>query len=450
MTDQKLEGALACIRFGLGARPGEIEAASRDPGAYLFTQLDPLHPPDFPDQDLVGSKQAFTAFVNRFAELRDSTDASELDEARNQLRGLHLQELLARIRFGVTTTRPLHERLVRFWSNHFTVAARNPQTTLLAGPFEREAIRPNILGRFRDLLGAATLHPGMLIYLDNWQSIGPNSLAGRRRDLGLNENLARELLELHTISPAAGYSQDDVTELARALTGHTVGNRRIGSDRLGETLFAPILHEPGMREVLGRRYGGSGADQVAAILDDLASHPATARRIAEKLAAHFVADDPPAALVDRLETAFIDSDGDLSTVYRVLIETPEAWTDTLAKAKSPDDLLTSTARGLGLPRAMAAAPRDTFENLSQLPFRAPSPEGWPDRADAWITPDSLMKRIEWAAEVAQRSPGIDARRWLDEALGPLAGSDTRTAVARAASGADALAIALMSPEFQRR
>ena len=450
MAAHTLDGALACVRFGFGARPGEIETASRDPRGYLLGQIDPLDPPDFPDQALVGSKQAFTIFIDRFAGLRDSDDAAERDDARDQLRNLHLQELLARVRFGVETTRPLHERLVRFWSNHFTVAARNPQTTLLAGPFEREAIRPHILGRFRDLLGAATLHPGMLIYLDNWQSIGPNSLAGRRRDLGLNENLARELLELHTVSPAAGYSQNDVTELARALTGHTVGNRRIGSDRLGETLFAPILHEPGVRDVLGRRYTGSGADQVAALLDDLASHPVTAHRIASKLAVQFVADDPPPALVDRLETTFIDSDGDLGTVYRVLIEAPEVWTDTLAKAKTPDELLTSAGRGLGLPRALAAAPRDSFENLAQLPFRAPSPEGWPDRADAWITPDSLMKRIQWAAEVAQRAPGIDARRWLDDVLGPLAGSDTRTAVARAASSADALAIALMSPEFQRR
>ncbi len=452
-----IEGAIAVTRFGLGARRNEIETASEDPSGWLTGQLSWSSAAGFPDDALQSSRDGVLALIDYFQRRRltRSAEAQAPDPERvaafaRDVRRNMIKEVQARATFGALTPAGFHERLTRFWSNHFTVSARGLQTAMVAGAYEREAIRPKILGRFVDLLFAAVKHPAMLIYLDNWQSVGPQSRAGRRRGRGLNENLAREVLELHTVTPAAGYTQDDVTEFAKALTGWTVGNNLIGQDRKGETTFEPIIHEPGARRILGKRYPDAGSAQADLILEDLAAHPATAQNVAFKLARHIVADDPPPALVDRLAQNFLETGGDLDRLYRELIKSPEAWAEPAGKVKTPDEVLTSTARLLGLDRVFAGEPRDVLESFAQRPFAAPSPEGWPDTGDAWLGPDAIVKRIEWANRLGERSPEIDAREFLETALGPLASHEAKLAVSRAESGAQAIAIALMSPDFQRR
>ena len=210
------------------------------------------------------------------------------------------------------------------------------------------------------------------------------------------------------------------------------------------------MHESGARSVLGRRYSEDGKAQATMILADLCRHPETAKNVCFKLARHFVSDTPPPTLTDRLTDTFLKTDGDLQSVYQTLVGSTEAWEDAPKKLKTPDELLTSTARLIGVRRVHAGDPRSVYESLAQRPFAAPSPEGWPDTAEAWLTPDSLMKRIEWANRVAERSDQIDARTLLKEATGPLARADTIRMIERAESGAQATAIALMSPDFQRR
>lgn len=453
-----INAALAVTRFGLGASPGEIDLARPDPNRWLESQLTPNAAASFDDQRLHSSQYHFKAFFDARivrSQERSSAGTPEVNPEAAMAFGRHIREttiaeVSARLDFGSQTPAPFHERLTRFWANHFSVSGLKFQVAAIAGAYEREAIRPNILGSFADLADAAIFHPAMLVYLDNWQSVGPESRAGRRRNRGLNENLAREVLELHTVSPAAGYTQDDVTEFARALTGWTIGNPRIGSDRPGETLFLELTHEPGRRTVLNKRYNDTGGNQARTILRDLSGHPATASHIATKLAQHFVSDTPPPHLVARLKSTFLDTGGELKALYAALIDSPEVWSGKQEKVKTPDELLTSTSRMLGLSAVFAGQPRDVFESLAQRPFAAPSPEGWPDEADAWLGPDSLTKRIEWARQVSLRRSGIDARDFLDEALGALASEETRQAIARAESGAQALTLALMSPEFQRR
>jgi uncharacterized protein (DUF1800 family) len=330
----------------------------------------------------------------------------------------------------------------------------------LAGAFEVEAIRPHVLGRFEDMLLAVERHPAMLLYLDQARSTGPASALARRaamanpeRQRGLNENLAREILELHTLGVRSGYEQADVTEFARALTGWSIGGLPglPGDAAQGSFMFRPMMHEPGTRNVLGQRYAQPGEAQAQAILHALAGTPATARHIARKLACHFVADTPPAALVDRLADAFVRSGGDLPSVYRTLIASPEAWSAAQPKFKTPWEWAVSLLRGLGRmePGAVQYAPLLT--QLGQPVWRPGSPAGFDDIADSWAAPDSLMRRVELAQRVAVRAgDAVDAR-----ALGPLllpAGlsETTQLAITRAESAPTALALLLVSPEFLRR
>lgn len=258
--------------------------------------------------------------------------------ARRQGRDYYAASVGARAAAALDTPAPFVERLVYFWSNHFAVSADKLTVIGLAGLLEFEAIRPHVLGKFSDMLGAVERHPAMLLYLDQAQSIGPNSQVGIRvaargnRQIGLNENLAREIMELHTLGVRTGYTQADVTEFARAMTGWTVsgigrgpGARFSGTDGVpGDLVFAAALHEPGARTIMGRQYAHEGERQAQAVLSDLATHPATATHICTKLARHFAGDAPPPALVASMQAAYLGSGGDLPTVYRVLIDSPEA------------------------------------------------------------------------------------------------------------------------------
>lgn len=484
----QLQGAIAATRFGMGARPGEIAEAAGDPRGWLKAQIRA-------DAALVAGA-GLMSVADVFKARRESVAMAggpplgppgqnqnpqtqqALQQVQRETREGLGREVQARAAHAVTTKAGFAERWARFWANHFTVAARSAQTVGVVGPFEREAIRPHVFGSFSHLLGASSFHPGMLIYLDANRSIGPSTEAAKRRDLGLNENLAREILELHTLGVGSGYSQGDIVEFAKALTGWTVGTpqnarlaalgageaqrgrrlARAGGQMAGEaeasegkTVFLAALHEPGARAVLGKTYSGEAKMQAAQILDDLARHPATAKHIATKLARHFVADAPPAAAVAKIEAAFVTSSGDLGKVAAAVIDLDEAWSETAVKFKTPDELLISSARAVGADTAFGRDMQVAYQSLAQRPFGAPSPAGWPDDTASWSGSDAVMKRLEWANNAARRmTRGASPVAFLDAALGPLAGEATRKAVARAESAEQGFTLALMSPEFQRR
>ena len=310
----------------------------------------------------------------------------------------------ARTASALQTSTPFVERLVHFWANHFAVSVDKLLVIGLAGGFEADAIRPHVLGRFQDLLLAAVRHPAMLLYLDQARSTGANSMLARRASMpqeggrGLNENLAREILELHTLGVRTGYTQNDVTELARALTGWTLpGEQALGG---GQSTFRFIqaMHEPGTRRVLGRDYPDSGEQQANAILRDLAMAPQTARHIATKLASHFVADEPPPALVQRLSDTYLRTQGDLSSVYRELASSPETWAQRKGKFKAPWDWTISSLRALGRREIAPTQVTNLMNQMGQPVWRPGSPAGFADLDATWAAPDALLRRVE----VAQR------------------------------------------------
>ena len=453
------EGLRSYARFlqaqrsvALAGAPGGAAPAGAAPGAMAL----PLGGPQGPEgQAGEGSAMA----DGRSAEQRLVQHFQSLVQA----------DVRSHLATAAASTRPFSERLVMFWANHFTVSIAKGSTRGLAGAFEREAIRPHIAGSFEQLLGHAVRHGAMLRYLDNELSAGPNSVVVQRRTrrpgpaqalnapriTGLNENLAREVLELHTLGVAShAYTQADVTAFAAVLTGWRVGAApvvRAGQAREAASHFDPNWHEPGDKTVLGRVYP-EGPEGLAAVLRDLARHPATQRFVATKLARHFVADEPPAALVDRLVTAWQRSDGDLPTVYRALVTAPEAWEAQPVKLKTPAEFAISTARVLGLgAQAFARLPDAGVGGMGQRVLAAPSPAGWPDRAQEWLGPDAVWKRVEWATRVADRvGRTLDARTVARQALGPLLQESTAREIERAADGPQALALLLLAPEFQRR
>jgi uncharacterized protein (DUF1800 family) len=440
------EAAIAAGRFGLGARPGELAGIGGDPRGWILDQIrrpGPLPPAlaglpasQAVTEQLLGAQQAGPGEVQKLA--------------REKLRAIYIADGSARLRAAIDSDRPLVERLVHFWSNHFTVSVRQKVAVLgIAGAFEREAIRPHVLGRFEDMLVAVVSHPAMLLYLDNAQSIGPNSRAGQRSKRGINENLARELMELHTLGVDGGYSQEDVKELAKILTGWSVVPKREAN--AGTFRFFQPAHEPGAKLLLGVRYEEGGQREGMAALHALAGDAATARFVATKLARHFIADDPPADAVQRLAKSFRDSGGDLAAVTATLVALPQVWAAPLPKIKTPSELVISSLRAAGGYEGGDRQLVGSLMVLDQPPFQALQPSGWADQASAWIGPESLMRRIEWVQQAAARLPAPpDIIGRAEDVLGPLLSADTRSAIRRAPSPAEAFAMLLASPEFQRR
>lgn len=394
--------------------------------------------------------------------LYEGEDAAMLArrEARREQQQFYVGMVSARALTAITSPTPFAERLVHFWANHFAVSADKLELVGLSGTLEFEAIRPHVMGKFGDMLNAVERHPAMLLYLDQAVSVGPNSPAMQRqraRRGGLNENLAREIMELHTLGVRSVYTQADVTEFARAMTGFTVGGigRARGAGNLGgepgSFVFAERLHEPGTRTILGRQWAQDGEGQAAAVLNHLATHPATARHIATKLARHFANDDPPAPLVARLEKAFLSSGGDLPTVYRALIASPECWAPTPAKFKSPWEWSISAMRVLGTQQVQANAVNGLMGQLGQPTWKPGSPAGWDDVAGAWAGPDAVMRRVEAAERMAQRTKNlIDARQRAAQLFPDALSAGTTQSIARAESPGQGLALMLVSPEFMRR
>jgi uncharacterized protein (DUF1800 family) len=361
-------------------------------------------------------------------------------------------EALARLQRANMADCGYVERLVVFWSNHFCISAgKGGLARMWAGSFEREAIRPHVLGRFADMLKAVEQHPAMLFFLDNQQSLGPDSRAGLNRNRGLNENLAREIMELHTLGVGGGYSQDDVTSLARIITGWTYAGRQGQLGTPGTFVFNANAHQPGAQRVMGKIYEANGVAQGEAVLADIARHPSTAKFVATKLARHFVADDPPPVLVARLTEVFIKTDGDLKALAMALLDSDEAWQAPLTKMRSPYEFLVASGR------LLAQIPGDPGRYLGALnvlgqPLWSPAgPNGFPDSNAAWAAPEGMKLRLDIAAQIASRlGDGIDPRALLELAAADAASEETRRTVERAESRQQALALLLMSPEFQRR
>jgi uncharacterized protein (DUF1800 family) len=471
--------AIAMNRFGLGARWNEDAPAK--PQNWLIDQLArynaaPQMIAALPDTGrLVEALQAYRLDRRQIQNARKAeagntdmpaADGVQLDASRKQVRNHYAEAANARLLSALDSNTPFAERLVHFWSNHFAVSIDKLPVTALAGNYEFAAIRPHIMGKFSDLLVAAVHHPAMLIYLDQAQSIGPGSPLAKRvaerrsKELGLNENLAREILELHTLGVRTGYDQADVSEFAKALTGNSVagmGNGAVqkllmGGAKPGDSVFVDAIHEPGTRRIMGKSYALDGPRQGQAILADLAVHPATARHVATKLAQHFVADNPPDILVSKLEQNFLKTGGELPSLYRILVEAPEAWQPQPAKFKSPWEWVTSSLRALDvreLPGNGQAV--GLFTQMGQPIWKPGSPAGFADTTAQWAGGSALMRRVEIADRLAQRSANkVDARQLAPRILPDMLTAPTSEAIARAESPAQGLALLLMSPEFLRR
>jgi uncharacterized protein (DUF1800 family) len=473
--------ALALHRFGFGPKAGAIAALAPDPLGALLADLEAPNAGLIANADLPSSgaenrtvyefnaerlaqqkleqkrKQAVQAGMqsadnameqNSMEQKPSEPKASAAPAAPKPMpagRQVFLSEARTRYSAAIDADVGFVERLVWFWSNHFCV---NFDSTVMAGAYEREAIRPHVLGRFADMLLAAESHPAMLLYLDNASSIGPSSVAGINRDRGLNENLAREILELHTLGVRTVYAQADVTNFAKVITGWTILPTVDNPDHGGEFVFNRRLHEPAPQTLIGKTYPDTGVEQGRSVLADLARHPATARHVAVKLTRHFIADDPPPALVERLTQRFLDTDGDLKEVAKTLVSAPESWSPEQAKIKRPGEWIVAQRRATGtqgqIDRMVGAQAL-----LGEPLWRPPAPKGFPDDNATWL--DGLALRLASANVFAQRvSPNVDPQAVLETALGPLASEETRLTVARAESKQQALAFVVMAPEFQRR
>lgn len=434
--------AIAVTRFGLGPRPGELKAVSADPRGWLLEQLRPQVPVPRVLSALPPSHQ--------IAAFRSSDPGMSKMAAKKMFREASVEvyrtEAEARFQALVDSATPFRERLILLLSNHFTVSVQRNIVRGLVGSFEREVVRKHVCGRFADMLTAATAHPAMLLYLDNHQSVGPNSRRGTRGRKGLNENLAREILELHTLGVDGGYTQADVEALACVLTGWGVA--RPGADTVGGFQFRSFFHEPGPKTVVGLRVREGGRQEGIEVLRHLAAHPSTAAHLATKMVRHFVSDAPPPNLVKMLTRTYLDSGGDLAEMGRVLVSSARVWKAMTPKLRTPLELSVAAGRALGLSGAECAK---EARKMHQAPWAQDSPAGWPDTTAAWLGPEAMLTRVDWAERVARRVVGegmFSMRRLM--ANSPAVSAATQGALAGANHPRKALAVWLLSSENQWR
>ena len=455
---------LAEIRFGCGLSPRLDGPAS--PGAMLAG----LQGPDdmaaaFPIESFEQFRPRMLAMFElrkRMKKLRGTPEFDALRKERNLANKAARQDMVRwhgqmLMRWSHTRT-GLRERLARFWSDHFTANGKSGVSRRARSPYVEEAIRPHLTGRFEDMLIAVETHPVMLMYLDQVRSTGPGSVAGKRSGgkRGLNENLAREVMELHTLGVDGAYTQNDVRQLAELFTGLTF-QPQVGFK------FNRNMAEPGAETVLGNSYGGDPArlEPVLQALRDLARHPDTARHLAWKLAVHFVADDPDPGLIEAMAARYRETGGDLEQVYGAMLDHPAAWDETLRNVKPPADFIASAGRALAIsPERVARANERTLRRVLIAPMRfmgqpwqePGGPDGWPEQDEAWVTPQGVAARVRWAlAAPAVLRPDLpDPNEFVESALGPFATGPLRFAAASAESRADAIGLVLAAPAFQRR
>ena len=481
----------AAIRFGYGRRPGEAPPESVE---ALIRQVERgvKETCPFPFEGIAGRRARFPAYralETAYKAARDGGMLMKVGERSINPYTIALANMLQRdrhlkVRHAVLSPNAFFERLAAFWCDHFAIDARKGGAMrMLASLHEAEAVRPNLAGRFADLLKAAALHPAMLAYLDQTRSVGPNSPVGLKSGRGLNENLARELIELHTMGAGSGYSQKDVRSAAYVLTGLWYRAPDY------ETVFRQRSAEPGTYRVLGRTYGGKKRrmEQVHDLLADLAARKETRRHICRKLVVHFIADDPPQAVVDAMVKAWRRSDGRLIEVYRAMLEHPRSFEEEGRKARQPFDFVVSALRALDVPAdalGLGGAKKDAWkpaadiaalddvtmmtaegkpalganpfsvgaiDRLGQPIWSAPSPAGWEENLSAWITASQLTERIAWIRRLVARFGGdADPRAFLEATMADAARADTIETVSRAPNREVGLAMVLASPEFNRR
>jgi uncharacterized protein (DUF1800 family) len=410
-------------RFSFGARPGDIQRVqSIGIWAYVNEQLNPQTIPDpfvsIRSGPIEAARRDPIELLAEYQQFETDNRSKKMDFANHVIRGgrvksemhefyrnLGRQYVIAKLERAIYSPRQLQEVMTEFWYQHFNVCINKDLDRVWVGPYEDQAIRPYALGRFRDLLGATCHHPAMLFYLDNWENTAPKSAGAKGNQKGLNENYARELMELHTLGVDGGYSQRDVIELARILTGLGFQQRRDKpSDQVQRVgaygaSFDTSRHDFGDKTLLGRHFSGTGEVEVEEALDMLARHPSTAHHISYKLAQYFVSDAPPKALVDRMARAYTASDGNIKTVMIELIRSPEFWAQQNNKYKSPLRYVVSSVRASGV-ALQNYDPLIDFLNQQGEPLYAYlTPDGYKNTKEAWLNPDSLLKRINFATSL---------------------------------------------------
>src|SRR5450432_2823021 len=475
-SSAKAEAALALHRFGLGPRPGSIAAIEADPRGALIAELERSSASRSAIPGLSSAKafravneanakrqaKAILAKKEQDAKRQQMSEAPSMTEGTAQGademaakmaeaipdpgRQIYLEEARIRTEAAFGAEIGFVERLVWFWSNHFCVSADKIRS--MSGAYEREAIRPHVLGRFTDLLLAAEGHPAMLFYLDQTVSMGANSIAGINRTRGLNENLAREILELHTLGVRSGYTQDDVIAFSNVLTGWTLVPPADNPEHGGEFIFNPRLHEPGAKTVMGKVYEDEAVEQGRAVLRNLAVHPATATHVATKLARHFIADTPPPALVEKLAKVFLETGGDLKQVAKAMVSSPESWAEPPTKLKRPCEWGVGMVRATGIAQVDPKRFTDGQALLGEPLWRPSSPKGYADDEATWI--DGMGRRLDIANNFAERVAGkVDPQDVIENVLGSCVSAEVKQAVGSAESRQQALALLFMSAEFQR-
>ncbi|PHS24262.1 MAG: hypothetical protein COA84_09745 [Robiginitomaculum sp.] len=507
-----LNALTAAHRFGLGARFGELDTIAPDPKTWLNAQLTDVSSTldtfglmssveavtlffdylrtkreekkaaaaaTFGTQSKTAkstNKERLLAFASTIDEIKsteqmarqsakdisglakaasDASKAKTVKTSQDLLQDMYkslIDDVSVRTLHATLTPASFRERLVRFWSDHFSVDFDKSLITVpTAITMEREAIRPHVTGKFYDMLVAVESHQGMLIYLDNWTSIGPNSWAGQEFNLGLNENLARETLELHTLGVGGGYSQDDIIEYAKAITGWTMGNLNFNEDSLGAFVYQPLFHEPGTRTIMGKSYPDTGMNQALNALQDFVRHPSTAKHIARKLAFHFHSDTPPQSLIDKLAQVFTDTDGDLLQVSLALVGADEMWDGQFLKLRNSEEFLLASYRAFDLSNLAPDETFNVFELMGQVPFTAGSPAGWPDDEASWASSSTIAARLNLSVLIGNLIDNVPLPPdYANDLVGPILSTNSTQILSGAFTKAQGYALMLMTPEMQRR
>ena len=465
---------IAVNHFGYGARGDELVQAKVNPKQWIISQLLPI---TF-DSSLPHSNDIFIEHANyrkqkkqqkqqkqqkkrgqqspnrqlsknampedRMSENKMSKNGMLNNYARQTLRSMSVDTLSQ----AIHSSHSVSWRLLDFFSNHFSVSAQGQLMVGLSATLEREAIAPNLLGKFEDLLLAVEQHPAMLIYLNNEKSFGLNSRIAKKRKVGLNENLAREIMELHTLGVDGGYNQADVIELAKGISGWSV--KKPVKERSAGFIFRPHGHEPGSRTLLGKKYSQQGMAQGQQMLRDLAMNPATVKYVCFKLAHHFVSESPPVSLLNKMEATWMKTSGNLKKVMVSLFSADEAWSASTQKFKTPREFIISTNRAIALKKIKPKALFNSLVSLGQQPFNAGSPAGFSDDETDWLGASALMARIDWSTRLSGYLKRLNAEKVMTVALGDSVSQHTYQSVMRAESRQQAMTLLLMSPEFQRR
>ena len=447
---------IAANRFGYGANQQTLAQIVNQPVSCLLTQISADNTAKISQayRTVWNSTEAHK-HVKQYRQLnRQLKNMPKGSDKKSKVKDKYKKQILAKVNAHILypisqatfSESPFFWRLLDFFSNHFSVSKGNLEMRALASTLESEAIAPHLSGSFKDMLEAVETHPAMLLYLNNAKSVGPNSRYGKKRpNKGLNENLGREILELHTLGVQGGYVQDDVRELAKTITGWSVKTYK---DEESGFIFRQNTHEPGQRTILGKRYPQPGIEKGIQVLRDLADHPETAKHVCTKLVAYFIADNPPTKIIDSMVVTWLETQGNLPKVLATMLAHPLSWQHEQQKFKTPRDLLISTCRACGVDKIQPKFVR-SLSIMGQAPFSAGSPAGYKVEKSAWSGPYAMMTRIEWSGYVGRFSK-YSPTEVAKNSLGPLLNENTLRHVERAESKRQAMALLIMSPEFQTR